>query len=66
VRKVLSGDIQSVRVNDCELRRFGEPHDHGYPLCENLLGRVKSGYQYGINGPSRLASRTHRVRATSM
>jgi hypothetical protein len=39
-----------VRVTNCELRRFGEPHDGGYPLCANLLGRVKAGYSYGISG----------------
>ena len=50
VRKALFAEIQPVHVTNCELRRFGEPHDGGYPLCENLLGRVKSGYSYGISG----------------
>ena len=50
VRKALFAEIQPVRLTNCELRRFGEPHDGGYPLCENLLGRVKSGYSYGISG----------------
>jgi hypothetical protein len=50
VRKALFAEIQPVRLTNCELRRFGEPHDGGYPLCENLLDRVKSGYSYGING----------------
>jgi hypothetical protein len=50
VRKALFAEIQPVRLTDCQLRRFGEPHDGGYPLCENLLGRVKSVYSYGING----------------
>jgi len=50
VRKALFTEIQPVHLTNCELRRFGEPHDGGYPLCENLLGRVKSGYSYGISG----------------
>jgi len=50
VRKELFAEIQPVRVSNCELKRFGEPHDGGYPLCVNLLGGVKAGYSYGISG----------------
>ena len=50
IRSELFTEIQPVRVTNCELRRFGEPHDGGYPLCANLLGRVKAGYSYGISG----------------
>ena len=50
VRKELFAEIQPVRITNCELRRFGEPHDGGYPLCVNLLGAVKAGYSYGISG----------------
>jgi hypothetical protein len=32
------------------MKRYGEPHDGGYPLCANLLGAVKAGYSYGISG----------------
>jgi hypothetical protein len=46
----LFADIQPVHVTNCELKRFGEPHDGGYPLCANLLGAVKAGYSYGISG----------------
>jgi hypothetical protein len=49
-RGVLFAEIQPVRITDCDLQRFGEPHDGGYPLCANLLGRVKAGYSYGISG----------------
>ena len=49
-RKELFAEIQPVRITNCELRRFGEPHDGGYPLCVNLLGAVKAGYSYGISG----------------
>ena len=50
VRQELFAEIQPVRVTNCELKRFGEPHDGGYPLCVNLLGEVKAGYSYGISG----------------
>jgi hypothetical protein len=50
IRTALFTEIQPVKVSNCELRRFGEPHDGGYPLCVNLLGAVKAGYSYGISG----------------
>jgi hypothetical protein len=50
IRRELFAEIQPVRITNCELRRFGETHDGGYPLCGNLLGRVKAGYSYGISG----------------
>jgi len=50
VRQQLFAEIQPVHVTNCELKRFGEPHDGGYPLCANLLGAVKAGYSYGISG----------------
>jgi hypothetical protein len=49
-RSALFAEIQPVRITDCDMQRFGEPHDGGYPLCANLLGRVKAGYSYGISG----------------
>jgi hypothetical protein len=50
VRSELFTEIQPVQISNCELKRFGEPHDGGYPLCANLLGAVKAGYSYGISG----------------
>ena len=50
VRTALFAEIRPVRVTNCELKRFGEPHDGGYPLCANLLGAAKAGYSYGISG----------------
>jgi hypothetical protein len=50
VRARLFAEIQPVNVTNCELKRFGELHDGGYPLCANLLADVKSGYSYGISG----------------
>jgi hypothetical protein len=49
-RTELFAEIQPVHVTNCELKRFGEPHDGGYPLCANLLGAVQAGYSYGISG----------------
>jgi Methyltransferase FkbM domain len=53
VRKALFAEIQPVHLTNCELRRFGEPNDGGYPLCVNLLEGVKVGYSYGIAGYDR-------------
>jgi hypothetical protein len=50
VRTRLFAEIQPVNIANCQLKRFGEPHDGGYPLCVNLLADVKSGYSYGISG----------------
>ena len=50
VRARLYAEIQPVNVTNCELARFGEGHDGGYPLCANLLGNVRTGYSYGISG----------------
>src|SRR5262245_17590238 len=50
VRRELFAEIQPVRITNCELQRFGERHDGGYPLCANLLGDIKTGYSYGISG----------------
>jgi hypothetical protein len=50
IRKVLFEELQPVRLANCELERVGEKHDGGYLMCGNLLGAVKAGYSYGING----------------
>ena len=49
-RERLFAEIQPVTLANCELQRFGEPHDGGYLLCGNLLGDVKAAYSYGISG----------------
>ena len=49
-RQLLFGELRPVRLANCTLQRFGEPHDGGYLLCGNLLGAVRAGYSYGING----------------
>jgi hypothetical protein len=50
IREALFAEMQPVNVTNCELQRFGEPHDGGYLLCGNLLGAVTAGYSYGISG----------------
>lgn len=49
-RTELFAEVQPVHVTNCNLQRFGEPHDGGYPLCANLLAGVKAAYSYGISG----------------
>jgi len=49
-RRALFDMLRPVALANCELARFGEPHDGGYLMCANLLGGVQSGYSYGISG----------------
>lgn len=49
-RAELFGLLQPVAVTNCQLERFGEPHDGGYLMCGNLLNAVQAGYSYGIAG----------------
>ena len=49
-RQALFDMLQPVALTDCQLERFGEPHDGGYLMCGNLLSGVQSGYSYGIGG----------------
>jgi hypothetical protein len=49
-RQYLFEHLQPVKLANCELERFGEPHDGGYLLCGNLLDAVASAYSYGISG----------------
>jgi hypothetical protein len=50
IRQSLFDMLQPVALTNCNLQRFGEPHDGGYLMCANLLGDVQSGYSYGISG----------------
>src|SRR5262245_840623 len=50
VRAGLFAEIQSVKLKNCEMKRFGEPNDGGYLACANLLQGAKATYSYGING----------------
>lgn len=50
IRQRLFDELQPVTLANCELQRFGEPHDGGYLMCGNLLDAVASAYSYGISG----------------
>lgn len=50
IRQALYNAIEPVAVTNCDLTRFGDPHDGGYLLCGNLLSEAQVGYSYGING----------------
>ena len=49
-RQALFAELQPVKLQNCELARFGETNDGGYLLCRNLLQNVGSAYSYGISG----------------
>ena len=49
-RNMLFAELQPVKIRNCELARYGEPHDGGYLACRNLLSSVRSAYSYGISG----------------
>jgi hypothetical protein len=49
-RRALFAAVQPVRLENCEMQRFGEAHDGGYLMCGNLLTAVQSAYSYGIGG----------------
>jgi hypothetical protein len=50
LRKRLFSELKSVALDNCILKRFGDAHDGGYLMCENLMREVKSAYSYGIGG----------------
>lgn len=49
-RKELFSELKIVTLENCTLKRFGNDHDGGYLMCENLLQDVASAYSYGIGG----------------
>ena len=50
IRQMLWDQLQPVTLQNCRLKRFGEPSDGGYLVCGNLLDHVAAGYSYGISG----------------
>jgi hypothetical protein len=50
LRQTLFAELRPVSLQHCKPHRYGEPNDGGYVMCENLLGKVKAAYSYGING----------------
>ncbi len=50
LRTALFTAIRPVRLANCQLKRFGHPHDGGYLLCANLGSEAKAAYSWGIDG----------------
>lgn len=48
IRVALLDELQTVTLNNCDLKRYGGAHDGGYLLCENLIRGVQAAYSYGI------------------
>jgi hypothetical protein len=49
-RKKLFSELKIVTLENCTIKRFGDSHDGGYLMCENLMRDVSSAYSYGIGG----------------
>ncbi len=49
-RKKLFSELKIVALENCTIKRFGDAHDGGYLMCENLMQDVASAYSYGIGG----------------
>jgi hypothetical protein len=50
IRRALFAELKPVSLKNCKPRRYGEPNDGGYVMCENLLGAAQAAYSYGVNG----------------
>lgn len=48
VRTALLGELRTVTLKNCTLKRYGSANDGGYLMCENLTDGVQSAYSYGI------------------
>jgi hypothetical protein len=51
--RALFASFTPTRLANCTLKRYGDPHDGGYLMCENLLGDAQAAYSYGIDGRDR-------------
>jgi hypothetical protein len=49
-RHALFAALMPSSLANCHMKRYGETHDGGYLMCENLMSEVRSAYSYGING----------------
>jgi hypothetical protein len=50
VRQRLFLELKPVQLKNCNFKRFGDPGDGGYLMCDNLMQNVESAYSYGISG----------------
>jgi hypothetical protein len=46
---ILWDEVQPVALSNCNLKRYGGPHDGGYLMCENFVKGIESAYSYGID-----------------
>lgn len=49
IRRALLDELKTVTLENCTLKRYGNPSDGGYLMCENLAQGVQSAYSYGID-----------------
>src|SRR5436190_14707962 len=50
IRRELFAALTPSKLANCTLKRYGDPNDGGYLLCENLMGDATAAYSYGIDG----------------
>jgi hypothetical protein len=50
IRKQLFSELNTVTLENGAMKRFGDAHDGGYLLYDNLMQDVTSAYSYGIDG----------------
>jgi hypothetical protein len=50
VRRNLFATFAPSKLANCTLRRYGDSHDGGYLMCQNLMGDARAAYSYGIDG----------------
>ena len=49
IRESLLGELKTVTLKNCTLKRYGSANDGGYLMCENLTAGVQAAYSYGID-----------------
>jgi hypothetical protein len=50
VRLELFTALAPSKLTNCTLKRYGDSHDGGYLMCENLMDDAEVAYSYGIEG----------------
>ena len=50
-RESILEELQTVALENCNLKRFGNANDGGYLLCDNLGESIEAAYVYGHNYP---------------
>ena len=50
-RESVLEELQTVALENCDLKRFGNAGDGGYLLCDDLSDGIESAYSFGHNAP---------------